>query len=632
MPRLFLILLALSLSGCSILWDSALTLRCSQSDECAEHGRCGVRTWRAGDRGWRCVVESSDDCAATKLCQTEGLCAYDPHLDPESCIAAEPAHCLESEACVQDGLCRPGAGGVCVTSERGCRASAACAGDDRCASISERGCSRAFADAVSWCDLPCEAEGACERDGLICRVLDDAACLASTGCADHGRCHLDTELGICVPRNDADCQASTACVAGLEDGTRPCTLRNGVCADARGYCERSRFCLIRGDCAAFEGTCAPTDDSCEDTIECLTRGRCQHENHLCLPMELAHCEASLECAAFERCQFDSWLVHQCSDGAGHYPRVHGCAADPCLDEGRCLQDGAGVCHTPAELGLEDRLPRRPPFPVPPADPEPLPPVEGRGLVAVVDGKRVVFTHALWATRGGETQQVLLADGPVDCTQVSGAPPHPEGLTWAQLSIAPRLGPERKPGVSRGAWGRADNGVSANAEGDLGVGAIAGGRVAFFVVHRLRNSSLTLEGAMDVQPCGDLPPVTPPHPQDSLLVEVAGEPVPIAMALVDTVFDTDHLILASQPVTCSWRHWQRGEPDLFVVVDEQGHADIEGARIPGRVGVFGQGAPLELGAADANDELDVVVSFEDPRASPGLVLRGTARAVDCRPSR
>jgi hypothetical protein len=185
-------------------------------------------------------------------------------------------------------------------------------------------------------------------------------------------------------------------------------------------------------------------------------------------------------------------------------------------------------------------------------------------------------------------------------------------------------------VSRAAWGRADNGVSANAEGDLGVGAIAGGRVAFFVDHRLRDSSLILQGAMDVHPCGDLPPVTPPHPQGSLLVEVAGEPVPIAMALVDTVFDTDHLILASQPVTCSWRHWQRGEPDLFVVVDAEGRADIEGARVAGRVGVWGRGVPLELGETDANDELDVVVSFEDPRANPRLVIRGTAWAVDCRP--
>ncbi len=631
MLRVLLILVPLFLSGCSFLWDTALSVRCGQSEECAEHGRCGVRTWRAGDRGWRCVVESSDDCAATELCRTEGRCAYDPHIDPEACIAAEPAHCLGSDRCAQDGLCLLGAGGACVTSQRGCRASVACAEDERCAPSNERACGRAWADAVSWCDAPCEAEGACERDGLVCRVVDAAACRASAGCADHGRCHLDAELGVCVARSDADCQGSVACVEGLEDGTRPCTLRGGICADPRSYCERSEVCVVRGDCTAKEGTCAPTDDSCAGTIECLVRGRCEHANHLCLPMEAAHCEASLECQAFGRCGLSSWLVQQCTDGSSVYGSPYGCAADACLSDGRCVQDAAGACHTPEELGLDDALPRRPaspPSPPAPAAPA-LPGVEGRGLVATVDGERVVFTHALWASRGGETQQVLLADGPVDCSQVDGASPHPEGLTWVQLSIAPRLGPERRPGVSRAAWGRPENGVSANAEGDVGVGAIAGGRVAFYVEHRLMDSALTLEGAMDVHPCGELPPVTPARPQEGLQVELAGEPVPIAMALVDTIFDVDNLILSSQPVTCSWRHWQRGEPDLLVVVDAEGDAGVEGARVPGRVGVWGERTPLVLGPTDANDLLEVRVDLNDPGSNPRLRVQGTVRAVDCR---
>ncbi len=629
MLRLLLILVPLFLGGCSFLWDTALSVRCSQSDECAEHGRCGVRTWRAGDRGWRCVVESSEDCAATKLCRTEGLCAYDPHVDPEACIATRPAHCLEADVCVQSGRCMPGTDGACGTSERGCRASTACAEEERCAPGSGRVCSRAFADAVSWCDAPCEAEGACERDGLTCQVADDAACLASAGCTEHGRCNLDVELGVCVARGDADCQASTACVEGLADGTRRCTLRGGVCADTRSYCERSKFCLVRGDCAALEGSCAPRDDSCADTIECLVRGRCQHENHLCLPMEPAHCEASLECKAFGRCTLSTWLVQQCGDGSNVYGSPYGCAADDCLTDGRCVQDAEGACHTPGELGLEDDLPRWPVPPEPPPVPEPLPAVEGRGLVATVDGERVVFTHALWGSRAGKTQQVLLADQPVDCDQVDGAPPYPEDATWVQLSIAPRLGHELAPGVSRAAWGRAGQGLSANAEGDLGVGAIAQGRVAFYVEHRLMNSSLTLEGAMDVHACPELPPVTSARPQEGLQVEVSGEPIAITMALVDTLFDADHLILSSQPVTCSWRHWQRGEPDLLVVVDAEGNADLEGARVPGRIGVWGARTPLELGPTDGNDLLDVVVDLNDPRSNPRLRVQGKVRAVDCR---
>ncbi len=628
MLRLLSILLPLLLCGCGTLWDAGLSLRCGRSDECAERGECGVRTWRAGDRGWRCVVESADDCADASVCREEGRCGFDPHIDEEACIAAEPAHCLESAECAAEGRCALGAAGACVTSEQGCRDSAACAEDDRCAPRDEGFCSRAWADAVTWCDEACRSEGACERDGEACRVVKADDCRASDGCRDHGRCVLDPVAGVCIAGSDADCAASTACVEGLGDGTRPCTLRGARCADARSACERSPHCLTRGDCVPMEGTCAPSDDSCPGSVECLVEGRCVHINHLCLPMDESHCEASLHCAAFDRCQFGSWLVHQCSDGSGIYPSFYGCAVDPCLDEGRCLQDGAGVCHTPAELGLDDPLPRRPRAPAPVAL-EPLPAVDGRGMKALLDGQAVTFTHALWARRGGQTQQVLLTSGAVDCSQVAGVPPLPEELNFVQLALAPRLGAGDGSLVSRAAWGLAGQGVSAYGEGDMGAGRIAGGRVTLRVSDRLRNSSIELEGSMPVHSCGELEPVTQPRPSEGLSVTLHGEHVPVAMAVVDELFDTPTLVLPTQPVTCSWRHWQRGEPDLMVLVNAEGRVEIEGARVPGSVDIWTRAATLELGETDHNDELEVTVGLDDPNANPPLWIEGTVRAVECR---
>ncbi|MFH1463956.1 MAG: hypothetical protein ABIO70_06200, partial [Pseudomonadota bacterium] len=51
--------------GCSTVYERVLAARCARSEECHAHGACGVRTWRAGDRGWRCAVEAAQDCAAS---------------------------------------------------------------------------------------------------------------------------------------------------------------------------------------------------------------------------------------------------------------------------------------------------------------------------------------------------------------------------------------------------------------------------------------------------------------------------------------------------------------------------------------------------------------------------------------
>ncbi len=627
MHRLLLLLIPLLLTGCGVLWDAGLSIRCGNSEECATEGKCGVRTWRAGDLGWRCVVESAMDCAESDACQERGACGYDPWVNPRACIATEAAHCRYSAACLRDGLCGLDHEGQCVPSEQGCRASEVCRDDERCAPVNDRACGRAWADAVSWCDAPCELEGACERQELECRAVSEADCQASRACVEQGRCNLDERLESCVVDRPEDCQGANICQEGLADGSKLCVQHEGLCADALSACAREPHCTIRGDCFPMEGTCAPMDGSCTETIDCEVQGRCQHENHLCLPMEPEHCSESLACEAFGRCELGTWLVQQCHDGSGVYGPAYGCAAEPCLYEGRCLQDATGVCHTPEELGLEDTLPRRR-APREPEASEPLPAVEGRGLRASLDRQELTFTHALTATRGGQGRWVLLADGPVDCAQLEVASP-PEELSWVHASLAPGLGSKRHPGVTRAAWGLAGQGGSANGNGDVGVGVVAGGRVAFHVDYRLMSSWLWLDGAMDVHDCGDLDPVTRPRPQEGLEVELEGERVPVAMAIVDTLFEEPVLVLASQPVTCSWRHWQRGEPDLFVIVHADGDAEVEGARVAGSRGVFGRGEPLEFGEAGPNDELDVAVRFDPERSNPSLRVVGTARAVDCR---
>jgi hypothetical protein len=627
MLRIWLLLIPLLLTSCGTAWNMGLGMRCAGSEECAEQGKCGVRTWRAGDRGWRCVVRSSSDCADSVACREHGACALDPHMDPEACIATRPEHCLDSAACREQGRCAVGLDGGCVPSEAGCRASQACAEEQRCAPSNERACGRSWADPITWCDEPCETEGACRREGLRCLVDDEAACRASSGCSDHGRCAFDPHSRSCVAAAPADCQASSACRDGLSDGTYPCTLRGSRCADERSACERSPACLLMGDCQALEGTCAPRDGVCPETIECLTRGRCEHANHLCLPMEPAHCEASMECQAFGRCDLSTWLVQQCVQPDERSLGGYGCPGDPCLREGRCLRRDHDTCLTPTELGLEDTLPRLPAPPEPPAKAPMPPPVDGAQLQAQLNRQPVDFDHALLGDRGGEARFALLADAPISCAQLAGTEPIPKSTRWARLTLAPVITDDDVLSATSTSWLDPET-SGANGAVPTGSVQLEGSKLVLALQSQLRNTALSLHGSTQTRSCGSLHPVTTARPQPALELSVAGERVPVAAALLDRMFDRPILVLASQPVTCSWRFLHGGEPDLLVLVDSEGRVKLEGARLRGGVGVWPSASPPTLGDVDGNDQLEASIDFAPARSNPTVSIRGEVRATAC----
>ncbi len=481
-------------------------------------------------------------------------------------------------------------------------------------------------DAVTWCDAACDAEGACHRQGLSCLVVSEDHCRASTGCTEHGRCGLDRELGRCVAASEPDCAASLACQQGLPDSTYPCTLRGARCADARSACEREPACLLRGDCRAIEGTCAPYDGACPDTIECLTRGRCEHAGHLCLPMDPSHCESSMECDAFERCTLSSWLVQQCVTGDGEVIGGYGCPGEPCLREGRCLQQDLETCLTPTEAGVEDALPRLPAPPEPTPEPAGPPPVDGAGLRARMGDDSPRFVHALFGDVGGRAQAALLSTVPVTCDELAARITTPREGNWVFLGFAPTLDGEDT--VIRTSWGGPETTGASGIE-EHGVAGLEGERLVLDFQRTVMSASLELRGSIPVHHCGTIAAPTPPRPQDGVELLVRGEAFPVAMALVDTIFDRSHVVLASQPVTCHWRSPRPVEPDLVAIIDERGRVELEGARVRGGWGVWGQHSPPELGATDANDELDVQLAIEGSGSNPSVRIQGRVRAVDCR---
>ncbi|MEQ8461623.1 MAG: hypothetical protein RLO52_21320 [Sandaracinaceae bacterium] len=224
-------LFAFALVGCG----SAL---CDES--CESEGRCGVRTFRAGDGAYACYARSDDDCAASDVCRAEGRC-----------FASE------------QGVCRA-ADGVSA---------------DRCAG-----------------SVACSRRGQCGSRSGVCWADSDADCAASFECRTRGRCRAAG--GVCVPRTDADCAPSTGCqVEGLcaYFSYLGMTAECRVPLDDAAACERSWVCKHLGRCAPAgpEGCedcryayCArpgepgvtPCTPHAHNQPACLPHGRCARDD------------------------------------------------------------------------------------------------------------------------------------------------------------------------------------------------------------------------------------------------------------------------------------------------------------------------------------------------------------------
>jgi hypothetical protein len=637
---------------------------CPRSAECREAGRCGTRTYRAGDLGERCFVDGDEACRRAERCRTHGACRHAPAVDPAACVALEPADCLASSGCREEGRCQLQPDGTCGLSETGCQRSAACAREERCAAA-DRACGRAHADEPSWCVRACREEGACTRQGRECRATSDAECRAAQVCREHGRCAVDLPTGVCVARAAADCRAADACVNGTARHA-PCALRGAICADARPACARRDECLLRGDCQARDGICVPrTTADCAASIECLVQGRCTPDHNLCLTRSAAECRGALECRAYGRCEVQRYLGARWCVEPGERATPRPCPADACLAEGRCLSPRVGECQTPAEAGLEARLPTRPREPpAPPAPPREPPPaaVDGRRLRAVVDGQAVPLTHAVAATRGGDQAvYVVLGDGPLSCDLARGeeAPAPPAATNVVRLVVArllvdrppPKAPPRTLPGgqaatlgVTHATWPAVEarrasasyGGLSGWADAAPGLGAVDTlVPLTLAVDARIREQALVLTGTIPVRGCGVGRSPVPERPQPRVLFRVGGVPVPVRGALLGREFGQAQLWLTSRPTTCRVRGSLAGPAaDVVarVTLEDAGRASLalDGAALPQTIGVWSPGGEARLhGAPDANGEVDVTLVFSSLQSNPPVRLEGRARALRCR---
>lgn len=80
----------------------------------------------------------------------------------------------------------------------------------------------------------------------ICATKQEAdeGCHAAPACEAEGRCHYDMAKDTCVPKTDADCEASRGC---REVGKCSLVLR-GCAVQKDADCKRSLLCEKEGRC------------------------------------------------------------------------------------------------------------------------------------------------------------------------------------------------------------------------------------------------------------------------------------------------------------------------------------------------------------------------------------------------
>ncbi len=329
-------------SGCCLLY------RVNCDEVCEEHGECGRRAWRGGDRGAQCYIRGGEDCRQSARCREEGLCDYVPEINKSRCIALSDETCVGRRECEEEGVCQASRNG-CVVSELGCQRSRACAEEGRCV-VGGGGCGVPHSPLRSTCERACRAQGACtERDGR-CVATSQESCRNSSDCHRQGRCSLDEAAERCVAADDRDCEGAFDCVHNgwcrVAPGSDRCTGYGPLCEEQ---------CQLRGWCEFVEGICTVTEEKhCEESIACVVSGRCAWKGirpgRLCTATEQG-CADSLECRAYGRCELASRFgLPHCSDGE-RSSRINGCMDEECLESGRCLMRRPGVCETPEEAGL-----------------------------------------------------------------------------------------------------------------------------------------------------------------------------------------------------------------------------------------------------------------------------------------
>jgi hypothetical protein len=327
----------------------------NRAEECRTEGKCGMRTYAAGDAITRNYVRDSSDCAQSEACTLEGRCHYAPDASKEFCVALTDLDCRQSQGCKDQGLCSVNERGSCRIEPTGCQRHDGCIERGECVYPTAQRCDEGPVE----CDDACRMEGACTLQDGICVATSDADCEASHFCSNGGQCVLFEDR--CVTRDDSCvgsfwCENNGTCTPVRADGET-----GDWCYDGVGVCDTQ--CWARGACAFIDGHCQ-TDDvaDCLDSVECVVAGRCSYLNGICY-VGSDDCEDSMACAAFGRCTNHAGTCVDTSlprenwfDHGGAY-----CTAlAACWDEGACLTQDRDTCVRPEDVGLDPWRP--PPWP------------------------------------------------------------------------------------------------------------------------------------------------------------------------------------------------------------------------------------------------------------------------------
>ena len=98
---------------------------CAKGRQCTKAGRCSA-TFIPYTGRWGCNPSSTEHCAQSRKCKTDGLCAFDKDIESGPGCVPDPARCPESDACTKYGHC--------TATKHACRPSLTrhCAESDEC--------------------------------------------------------------------------------------------------------------------------------------------------------------------------------------------------------------------------------------------------------------------------------------------------------------------------------------------------------------------------------------------------------------------------------------------------------------------------------------------------------------------
>ncbi len=225
------------------------------------------------------MATSDAHCAQSVACAQEGLCTAVSDWDEHACKARLDADCARSVACTRDGRCHA-LEGVCVTKED---AVATCLASDQCSTIGidcepiDGRCRNPLGfDCTDT--TACEIEDRCDAITENMGGVDYIAChVSAASCAESDECKNEGICGVRISRDHGDGHYKGDCAM---EGPTGCDedYTWSACAKTNEGCAKSTRCASHGDCSAdsLSESCRPTEAAhCTNSTNCKQHGFCQ---------------------------------------------------------------------------------------------------------------------------------------------------------------------------------------------------------------------------------------------------------------------------------------------------------------------------------------------------------------------